>query len=149
MAVTIAQFRTRFPEFGTTGTAAGEVPDARVQLALDDADVFLSVYALGPRYDVAQAYMTAHLLATTQLYDSSGTAIIKPAQAGTSSTTTTKKVGEISITETKSVGAGSTKSSTLSFLYETNYGKYVALLIEPLMDASGSASIAYYGAITL
>lgn len=55
--ITVAMFRTRFPEF-TTLVAA----DARVQQALDDATLSLNPNAWGKKYDLGQAYLAAHLL---------------------------------------------------------------------------------------
>jgi hypothetical protein len=61
MTTTIAEFRTRFPEFSDDT----EYPDARVQLFLDDA---VTLYMGADenrwclRYDIAQAYLAAHLL---------------------------------------------------------------------------------------
>lgn len=60
MAVTVADFRARFPEFGDN---TGDFPDARVTLALADALLNMNVYAWGLRADMGQVYMAAHLLA--------------------------------------------------------------------------------------
>jgi len=61
MTTTVAEFRTRFPEFADDTV----YPDARVQLFLDDS---VTLY-MGTdenrwcgKYDIAQAYLAAHLL---------------------------------------------------------------------------------------
>lgn len=61
MATDVPTFRSRFPEFSDSV----EYPDTRIQLFLDDA---VNVY-MGTdenrwcgKYDVAQAYLAAHLL---------------------------------------------------------------------------------------
>lgn len=61
MAVSVATFRIRFPEFSDVT----EFPDARIQLFLDDT-VLLHIGSdelrWGGKYDVVQAYLAAHLL---------------------------------------------------------------------------------------
>ncbi len=73
MAATANDFRARFPEFASKT----EYPDARIELFLSDA-VLLYMGSDEPRwcgkYDMAQAYLAAHLLAVseaTELGDSS------------------------------------------------------------------------------
>lgn len=60
MAITIADFRTRFPEFSDNA----QYPDARVQLFLDDAVAILGSDEghWDGNYDRAQAYITGHML---------------------------------------------------------------------------------------
>jgi hypothetical protein len=61
MACTVAEFRTRFPEFADDV----EYPDARVQLFLDDsANSYMGVDEgrWCNKYNYAQCYLTAHLL---------------------------------------------------------------------------------------
>ena len=61
MTISINDFRTRFPEFADDT----EYPDARIQLFIEDS----ALIYMGEdenrwcgKYDVAQAYLTAHLL---------------------------------------------------------------------------------------
>ena len=60
MAITAADFVTKFPEFGTINT---ESPDL-VQRALDDAAGQLSSKVWGHLYTQGVYYLAAHLLAT-------------------------------------------------------------------------------------
>ncbi len=57
MSVSIATFRTRFPEL-----TEELFPDDRVTLALDDALLQMNVYVWGTKADLGQAYLAAHLL---------------------------------------------------------------------------------------
>lgn len=65
MAATASDFRARFPEF----SSRSEYPDARVELFLADA-VLLFMGSDEARwcgkYDVAQAYLAAHMLAASE-----------------------------------------------------------------------------------
>lgn len=58
--ITIADFRTRFPEFADET----EYPDARIQLFIDDSveDIGSDENRWCGKYDRAQAYYVAHLL---------------------------------------------------------------------------------------
>jgi len=73
MAITVANFKVRFPEFSDET----DFPDARVQLFLDDAvAIYMGTDELrwGTKYDYAQAYLGAHLLtqgANSEVGDSS------------------------------------------------------------------------------
>lgn len=60
MATDIATFRIRFPEFEDDTL----YPDARVQLFLDDAAAIMGSDEMRwcGQYDIAQAYLAAHLL---------------------------------------------------------------------------------------
>ena len=60
MATDVATFRVRFPEFASDS----EFPDARVQLFLDDATLYMGTDEgrWGVKYDIAQANLAAHLL---------------------------------------------------------------------------------------
>lgn len=57
MAVDLAGFRTRFPEF-----VLGTYGDARVQLALDDAALQINVGLWGNKAELGQYYLAAHAL---------------------------------------------------------------------------------------
>lgn len=56
MAITVANFKTRFPEYTS-------VADERIQLFLDDAIAELCESAWGDRYETAVYYLAAHFLA--------------------------------------------------------------------------------------
>ena len=65
MAATIADFRSRFPEFASDV----DYPDGRVQLFLTDAQTLYmgtGETRWGNRYNIAQAYLAAHLLYTAE-----------------------------------------------------------------------------------
>lgn len=65
MAVSVAGFKTRFPEFSS-------VTDVRIQAFLDDATLILSPCAFGDLYDLAVYYYAAHKLYMADLQASSG-----------------------------------------------------------------------------
>lgn len=56
MSITLADFRTRFPEFDT-------VADERVELFIEDAELTLNESHWGAKYNLGLYYLTAHLLA--------------------------------------------------------------------------------------
>ena len=113
MSITPNIFRVRFPEF-TDDTI---YPDERVQLFIDDAALIYmgaTESRWGAKYDIAQAYLTAHLL-------TAGTAT----EAGDTNT----KAGEISsksaggVSVTRAI-APKNRSDMDSFLTSTSYGQY-------------------------
>lgn len=53
--MTLAQFRVRYPEFGTAD-------DSLVQAMLDDAAIRLNADAFGAKADIAHGLMAAHIL---------------------------------------------------------------------------------------
>lgn len=59
MAVDVAGFRVRFPEFASTVT----YPDARVQVMLDDAALQINRGLWGIKADLGTYYLAAHGLA--------------------------------------------------------------------------------------
>lgn len=59
MTITVAQFKLRFPEFDT-------VPDARVQLFIDDSVLCFDPNMWGACLDLAQSYFVA---ANIQIYE--------------------------------------------------------------------------------
>ena len=65
MAVTVAAFRARFPEFSDDVT----YPDSRVEIFIEDSQlIYMGADEnrwLG-KYDYAQAYLVAHLLITAE-----------------------------------------------------------------------------------
>lgn len=57
----LALFKARYPQF---------VDDVAITVALSDAEVLLQSYQIKPsQYDLAQAFMTAHLLTTDTTTD--------------------------------------------------------------------------------
>lgn len=60
MAINVAAFRARFPEFADDT----EYPDARIQVFIDDAlsDLGTNETRWNGKYDRAQSYLSAHLL---------------------------------------------------------------------------------------
>lgn len=120
--ITVANFRVRFPEFGITGALAGEVPDARIQMYIDDASTFLIPYAecLGVKYDLALAYLVAHYIASNTQYDSFGN-IIQPTSGATNQGAIKRiKIGDVE----KEYNYSSSSSSSKSNDYlNTKYGR--------------------------
>ncbi len=84
MAISIATFRTRFPEFSDSS----EFPDPRIQLFIDDSLLFIGTdeNRWGGKYDIAQSYYVAHLLTVgtkTEAWDvSASLGSIKSKSAG-------------------------------------------------------------------
>lgn len=58
MALTVADFRIRFPEFADDTT----YPDARIQLFLDDATTCVNETCWGNKYEMGVCYLAAHNL---------------------------------------------------------------------------------------
>lgn len=109
MAVTPAEFKIRFPEFGS-------VLDARVQLFLDDAELELDTSRWGDRYDKGQALLAAHYL-TLSLKAASGA-------SSSSGTVASKSIGDVSV----SYAVASSVSKTEDFYSSTIYGlEYLVL----------------------
>jgi len=75
MSASVADFRTRFPEFADDTT----YPDARIQLFLDDAAMCVDEGVYGKFYDTAVCYLAAHMLYLGTLTSSgSGGASVGP-----------------------------------------------------------------------
>ena len=75
MAIDIATFRTRFPEFASDT----EYPDAQVQLRLDDAVLFLCEDKWGKWYELGVMHLAAHMLKVwTDASDSGGANTLGP-----------------------------------------------------------------------
>lgn len=117
MATDVTAFRTRFPEFSDNT----EYPDARIQLFLDDA-VNIHMGADEDRwcnkYDVAQAYLAAHLLLGGTGSEAGQTsASVGPVSA--------KAAGGVSVT--KSVVAKD-RSDTDDFYMGSTYGQQFLII---------------------
>ena len=116
MAITVANFRLRFPEFSDVT----EFSDARIELFIED-----SVFHIGDqesrwqnKYNLAQAYMVAHLLSlatSTEVGDSSG-------KVGPISS---KSAGGVSVS--RAVAAKS-RSDTDDYYSSTAYGQYFLVI---------------------
>jgi len=116
MSVNLATFRIRFPEFADDT----EYTDARVQLFLDDAqeDLGTAESRWCGKYDKAQAYLAAHLLASgtkTELGDS----------AASVGAVTSKSAGGVSVG--KSVVAKD-RSDQDDFYMGTSYGQQFLII---------------------
>lgn len=111
MAVSVAIFRTRFPEFADRI----EFPDERIQLFIDDA-----VLRMGTnenrwqnKYDYAQAYLVAHFLALAEQTEAG--------DAGSKvGAIQSKTAGGVSVTRSSSPG---TDSADSNYLLSTAYGQ--------------------------
>ncbi len=117
MAISVGDFRIRFPEFSDDT----EYPDARIQLFLDDAaDCYMGVDEARwcNVYDKAQAYLAAHLLTI-------GTG----SEAGDSNTKagpiSSKSAGGVSVTRAVSSKA---RSDVDDFYMSTSYGQQFVIL---------------------
>lgn len=113
MATTVADFRTRFPEFSDDT----DFPDARVQLFLDDAaNCYMGTTESRwcDKYDFAQAYLAAHLLKI-------GTDQEAGASSANSGPINSKSAGGVSVTRTSS--DMSNVSGTEAWISTTSYGR--------------------------
>ena len=109
MAISLSQFRTRFPEFASRS-------DDEVNLALSDAADDMDVTRWGVRYDTGQAFLAAHYLAITP---STGSAVSGSVGAVTQATT-----GPIAVTKNIPMA----KNDVEAMLGSTMYGqRYKAL----------------------
>lgn len=117
MAVSVATFRIRFPEFSDDT----EFPDPRIQLFLDDV-VLLHIGSdelrWNGKYDIAQAYLGAHLLIK-------GTA----SEVGDN----TSKSGSVSSTSAGGVSVGrdtvaKDRSEGDGFYMSTSYGQQFIII---------------------
>lgn len=112
MAVSVADFRVRFPEFSDET----DFPDSRISLFLGDATLLYMGSAEQVwcgKYDVAQAYLAAHLLTVGEgSAAGSSSAIAGPI--------TSKSAGGVSVT--RAVTA-KTRSDNDDFLLSTIYGQ--------------------------
>lgn len=106
MAVTPWEFKTLFPEFGA-------LPNQRLQVWLDQAELCVNRVVWGSKADLAVNYMAAHLLAT---FDGDKT-------ASGSGPITQKKVGEVS------ASFGFSAEMLDSALASTKYGRHYRQLL--------------------
>lgn len=112
MATDVATFRVRFPEFEDDT----EYPDARIQLFLTDAvDIYMGSdeNRWCNKYDVAQAYLAAHLLLVGTGSEAGDTSASVGPVSG-------KTAGGVSVT--KSVVAKD-RSDTDDFYMSSSYGQ--------------------------
>ena len=81
MTITVVDFKLRFPEFDS-------IPDARIQLYIDDSELFLSTCAWGPFYNLAQSYYVA---ANVQTF------VVQENDPSTAAAITNKTVAQLSV----------------------------------------------------
>lgn len=117
MAITVAEFRIRFPEFSNVT----DYPDARIQLFIDDAS---TIYMGSDEtrwcnyYNIAQAYLAAHLLYTAeQASFGNASANVGPISS--------KSAGGVSVTKAVQVKL---RSDGDEYFMTTQYGqRYITL----------------------
>ena len=88
MAIDVASFRTRFPEFSDVTP----YPDARVQLSLDDAQLCIDADKYLTLNEIAVMYLAAHELKLTTAISNA------PASAGALGPVSQKTAGGVSTT---------------------------------------------------
>jgi len=117
MAITVSDFRTRFPEFADDT----EYPDARIELFIEDSQVAYigtDEKRWGGKYNYAQAYLVAHLLASGEASEAGdGSAKVGPV--------TSKSAGGVSVTRAASA---KDRSDTDDFFMGTVYGQRFILV---------------------
>ena len=102
----LALFKARYPQF---------VDDAAITVALSDAEVLLMSYQIKPsQYDLARAFMTAHLLTVDNTDTDTTEPQVKRAKADT--------------VEVEFFAQGGSDSTT-DWLNSTKYGKLLLALI--------------------
>jgi len=112
MAVTVAEFRARFPEF----VDETEYPDARIEIFIGDSQlVYIGTdeNRWGGKYNYAQAYLVAHLLVTAEASEA-GDASVKVGAVSS------KSAGGVSVT--RAVNAKD-RSDADDFYMGTAYGQ--------------------------
>lgn len=112
MATDVSTFRTRFPEFSDNT----EYPDARIQLFLDDAvNLYMGTQESRwcNKYDIAQAYLSAHLL-------SMGTATEVGDTSSKAGPVSSKSAGGVSVTRAV---IAKERSDEDEFYASTSYGQ--------------------------
>ena len=105
MAITPADFKIRFLEFGS-------IPDSRVQLWLDDALLEVGESAWGDLYEKGVFLLAAHFLSLDQINqgeDESG---------GVTGNVTSRSVGDVSVSFAKATS----DSSSDDWYLQTSYG---------------------------
>lgn len=112
MAISVADFRIRFPEF----SEVSDYPDARIELFLDDAVDFMgdNESRWCGNYDKAQAYLAAHYVYEGVLSEVGDAG----AKAGP---IVGKSAGGVSVTRTGS--SSSVKSDEDNYFLTTKYGQ--------------------------
>lgn len=109
--MTPVEFKLRYPQF------TAEL-DARVQLYLDEATIYISQEVWGEVWPKAQGLITAHQLTVDNAITASGS-------AGSFNTVTSESAGDVSY----SVGEGLTKEVMNNPFKATQYGQeYLYLL---------------------
>lgn len=114
MAVTVSEFRTRFPEFSDSA----EYSDARINLFIDDTTLYIGNqenHWCG-HYNKAQAYLAAHLLVSATETEASG-GVGTSAKVGV---VTSKSAGGVSVTRSVSTKE---RSDQDEFFMTTPYGQ--------------------------
>lgn len=109
MAVTLAGFRARFPEFATAA-------DATVLLCLDDAALEVAAGAWGTLYERGSYYHAAHFLA---LRIAATTGAIPG--GGVPGDVASRAVGDVSVSFVRSAPGSASDSSFIRTAYGTEY----------------------------
>ncbi len=146
MALTLAEFRTRHPEFNP-------VADARINTYLNDSLAYVTSpplkFSITPQEIQAQALVIAHWCSSIPQVDNDGNAV----DTGNTASETSYKVGNIQIVEknTSGTASASKSSSYLSEFASTSYGQqYISILklYDPNNTGAGSGANAkpFYGA---
>lgn len=149
MATLVPIFRVRFPEFGTIETNAGAVPDARIQMYLDDAALFLTDYVtcLGAKLDFVAYYLAAHYLSINKQFDLAGNPISQVA----SNQGALKRIKIDQIEKEYNYTSSTTSNKGDNALLSSDYGKVVWDNIKscPASYAAPAATIISLGAVTI
>ena len=114
MAISIPDFRIRFPEFSDDT----EYPDARIQFFIDDSELYIGTDEgrWGNKYNTAHAYLSAHLLSVGTGSEAAGGS--SGAKVGA---VISKSAGGVSVTREST--NNKTRSDEDSFYMSTGYGQ--------------------------
>jgi len=131
---TFASFIARFPEFGAIKVTAPVTVESVCQIALDDADAFLSNTAFGPLRDKAVCLVAAHR--TALRYDVSSGGVISQNTPGvaTSLTADTGSLSQVTSVSAMVIGKDPFKADYA----RTSYGLEFLSMVDVSM-AGGNA----------
>jgi len=115
MAVTVADFLIRFPEFA-------DLADQRIELFLADAQLEVGQSAWGPLYEKGVFLLTAHFLQLNQNRQGGGNGSVESAPIAS------KSIGGVSISYARSASGSNIADWYLSTVYGSEYWQYVQRL---------------------
>ena len=134
MAITVSDFRARFPEFSDVV----EYPDATINLYISDTVIYMGSdanwWSGETKYNYAQSYLTAHLLYTFTNVSDSGDA------GSISGQVNTKVIGSTTVVRSVATKA---RSDEDDFFVTTAYGQQYIIIRNKIFQGI-AATEGYY-----